>query len=484
MATYGGSNDENTFDSVGGKKVYSVVDANTGVTTFYERKGGNALQRAFTEDIKLGTMEPGGEFVPQEKTSTQPGFESVYSGSEAKEFLGDENKKILDQQAKETAIRAQKKLGVDEATARLRTEQLMDPNRTTALTDPNQSGDASIAQSAQENLADINDQNQALRDSVSARANTRSGPGSFGDYSYPIDRQALAQQDFMKFTLLEYKPKGQNTNTQFGFGDRDRVGPGGEPKDRVILGSCSLPIPGGIKDENGADWAGDSMNEIQIQAAGLARDLTGASGQDPTQGAKAIADRVGSNNPVVKRAIQETFAGKAVGVQRLMTRATGMIFNPNLELLFDKPVLRGFQFSFDLVPRSKKEALEVVRIIRFFKQGMAPIRSQSNLFLLSPNVFQIHYIKGDDNNRDHPYIGKMKECAMTNFGVDYTPQQNYSTLKDGFMTAYRITMQLKELEPVFNDDYRNDEDSGFASFREDPAEQAALNNTLPAQIGF
>ena len=340
------------------------------------------------------------------------------------------------------------------------------------------------AENLEENLQELNEQNQALRDSVSARANTRSGPGSFGDYSYPIDRQALAQQDFMKFTLLEYKPKGQNTNTQFGFGDRDRVGPNGESSDRVILGSCSLPIPGGIKDENGADWAADSMNEIQIQAAGLARDLTGASGQDPTQGGKAIADRVASNNPVVKRAIQETFAGKAVGVQRLMTRATGMIFNPNLELLFDKPVLRGFQFSFDLVPRSKKEALEVVRIIRFFKQGMAPIRSQSNLFLLSPNVFQIHYIKGDDNNRDHPYIGKMKECAMTNFGVDYTPQQNYSTLKDGFMTAYRITMQLKELEPVFNDDYRNDEDSGFASFREDPAEQAALNNTLPAQIGF
>ena len=73
---------------------------------------------------------------------------------------------------------------------------------------------------------------------------------------------------------------------------------------------------------------------------------------------------------------------------------------------------------------------------------------------------------------------------MTNFRVDYTPQQNYSTLADGFMTAYKISMDLKELEPVFNDDYRNDEDSGFASFREDPAEQAALNNTLPAQIGF
>ena len=42
---------------------------------------------------------------------------------------------------------------------------------------------------------------------------------------------------------------------------------------------------------------------------------------------------------------------------------------------------------------------------------------------------------------------------MTNFRVDYTPQQNYSTLADGFMTAYKISMDLKELEPVFNDDY-------------------------------
>ena len=42
---------------------------------------------------------------------------------------------------------------------------------------------------------------------------------------------------------------------------------------------------------------------------------------------------------------------------------------------------------------------------------------------------------------------------MTNFNVDYTPQANYSTLKDGFMTAYKISMQMKELEPVFNDEY-------------------------------
>ena len=307
------------------------------------------------------------------------------------------------------------------------------------------------AAAASQVLSKLNDEAQSIIDSVSKRKGTKQGAGSFGDLSYPKDRSTI--QDFMKFTLLEYKPKKLNSGQEFGFGDRDRFGPNDQKSDRVRLGSVSLPIPGGIRDQNGADWAADSMNETQIQLAGLARAALGQSGESTGEAATNIVKRLKGNSDDVKRAIGETFAGKAVGVQRLMTRATGMTFNPNLELLFDKPVLRGFQFSFDLVPRSKLEAEEVVKIIKFFKQGMSPIRSEANLFLLSPNVFQVQYVLGGDGSNDHPFIGKMKECAMTNFEVDYTPQQNYSTLTDGFMTAYKISMQLKELEPVFNDDY-------------------------------
>jgi hypothetical protein len=51
----------------------------------------------------------------------------------------------------------------------------------------------------------------------------------------------------------------------------------------------------------------------------------------------------------------------------------------------------------------------------------------------------------------------MKECALTSLTTDYTPENNYSTTRDGFMTSYRISMEFKELEPVFNDDYESDE---------------------------
>ena len=42
---------------------------------------------------------------------------------------------------------------------------------------------------------------------------------------------------------------------------------------------------------------------------------------------------------------------------------------------------------------------------------------------------------------------------MTSFEVEYTPDGNYSTLKDGLMTSYTISMSFKELEPVFYEDY-------------------------------
>jgi hypothetical protein len=55
-----------------------------------------------------------------------------------------------------------------------------------------------------------------------------------------------------------------------------------------------------------------------------------------------------------------------------LSRATGAVFNSNTELLFSGVSLRsGFSFSFDLVPRSKKESDEIKDIIRFFKSESA-----------------------------------------------------------------------------------------------------------------
>ena len=440
MATYGGENKRFPSNIDPGKKFYVVVDANTGEATYYEDKG-------ILPSVKLGTKKPGEDFQPTAQLN------AVFSPDQRKQFLSDENQKKLDQEAEKAVVDGNIDAGVDPTTAQLRAKQLLDPNFNGNLADPNQSADDSAAQASQQGLDDLTKTFNTVANSglAQARAKTKKGPGSFGDFSYPVDRNQ--SQDFMKFTLLEYKPKkiSSNSGSGFGFGDRLRVGPNGTPADRTILGSVSLPIPGGIKDENGAEWAPQTMNALEAAGLGLA---TGALEGQAGEAAQGVVGSVGGNSDDVNKAIKGIFSGAATGVgKQALTRTTGMVFNPNLELLFDKPTLRGFTLAFDLVPRSKKEAEECVKIIRFFKQGMSPIRAASNLFLLSPNVFQVHYVLDGDGSKDHPYIGMMKECAMTNFRVDYTPQQNYSTLADGFMTAYKISMDLKELEPVFNDDY-------------------------------
>ena len=157
-------------------------------------------------------------------------------------------------------------------------------------------------------------------------------------------------------------------------------------------------------------------------------------------------------------AVATKIAGMAAGAGNLMTRTTGAVMNPNMELLFSGPNLRTFSFNFQLAPRDKKEAETVVKIIRFFKQGMSPIRSKSRLFLRSPHTFRLAYKHkssrpdGETNNSatDHPFLNKFKECALNSFGVNYTPQGQYSTYEDGVMTSYQMSMGFQELTPVYN----------------------------------
>ena len=85
-------------------------------------------------------------------------------------------------------------------------------------------------------------------------------------------------------------------------------------------------------------------------------------------------------------------------VKSLFTRTTGAIVNPNLELLFNGPQLRTFSFNFVMSARENREAQQIRKIIRFFKQGMTVKRAKSSLYLKSPNTFAISYIYARTEN--------------------------------------------------------------------------------------
>ena len=86
--------------------------------------------------------------------------------------------------------------------------------------------------------------------------------------------------------------------------------------------------------------------------------------------------------------------GRAIGgnvsVNQAISRATGQVLNPNLELLFNGVNLRNFSFAFEFFPRNIKEAEEVKQIIRCLKYAMVPDKDENGLFIKAPYVFQLN----------------------------------------------------------------------------------------------
>jgi len=277
---------------------------------------------------------------------------------------------------------------------------------------------------------------------------------------YPFDLRT-SKQDRIKFTVFEYtgadiKGKAEDIFSPTGAGKII----GTRLKD--IKGSVTLPIQPSITDSNTVDWSGATLNGFQAAAFGKSLQLMESKDivsfvsnlmSSVEKSAKGISAG-GGNNPVAE-ALKVFLAQEAVGIQGgLLSRASGAVLNPNLELLFSGPQLRPFNFTFRLSPRDAPEATEVRKIIRFFKQNMAVRTAKNNLFLKAPHVFGIQY-QVSDTGADHKSLNRIKNCALLSCDVDYTPDSTYMTFNDPArtLTSYQLSLRFSELEPVLDENY-------------------------------
>ena len=270
----------------------------------------------------------------------------------------------------------------------------------------------------------------------------------YGDYSYP--KPFPKEQDRIKFSMFRYSPKSLDTaNFAKGstFGSRQPKNP---------MGSVTLPIQPQISDTSSVDWGNDDMNALSALAAMSSYNSITKGGEGVIQSIDDIVKGLKGTTGSLATAAAASLAGAAAGGNKnFLSRATGAVLNPNLELLFNGPQIRTFSFNFTLSAREDSEAKEIKKIIRFFKQGMSVKRADTGLFLKAPNIFDVRYILGS-SDKDHPWINQIKTCALVNFSVDYTPAGNYATFYDGAMTQYNLTMSFSELDPIFDDDFAND----------------------------
>lgn len=322
--------------------------------------------------------------------------------------------------------------------------------------DPTTGTGASPQQDPTKNKFDLfDDGNRASVPDAEGQRNNYNNPKG-GAWIYPTALRTNGQ-DYIKFEIIKYEPRQFKLNAKTGA-ILDKRSPQKTP-----MGTICLPIQPSVTDNNTVDWNGIGVNPLELGVADFSMSImNGNGGQQFDNIMEYLSGQI--NDSGVQSAIKLALAQRAASTSGLLSRVTGAVVNPNLELLFQGPQLRPFNFSFRLSPRNTDEARIVKGIIRAFKEAMAVKVASSELFLKAPNVFNIKYIRGRSTDRNgrvideidpHPSINKIKTCALQACNVDYTPDGTYMTFADSSatMTSYNISLQFQELEPVTSKDY-------------------------------
>ena len=303
--------------------------------------------------------------------------------------------------------------------------------------------------------------NQRLRTLADeAKDRPREKYGSRYTYYYPVALKTNIDQDKLQISVLEYKPRplpSKQSKPSLGIGEREGY------RSRV-LGSVFLPVPGNVVDSNNVSWDQDTLDPAKLALSDAFFDNVGSGGVEGLiDSLGKTAQAIGVNKGDTKEAVAGALAKAATGGS-ILTRSTGKIINPNMELLFKGPSMRTFQLSWKMSPRDYEESEMIKKIIRMFKQSMAVKRSESQIFLKSPNTYKLRYLTAQ--KQEHSFLPKIKECALVGCSINYTPDGNYQVYENSSMVAYQMTLSFNELEPIYHDDYTKldqdrDESIGF-----------------------
>ena len=150
--------------------------------------------------------------------------------------------------------------------------------------------------------------------------------------------------------------------------------------------------------------------------------------------------------------------------------ATGKVINPQIEVLYQSPSLRNFQFTFEMYPRSAKEAYEIQKIIAALMFHQAPEIVGANagggeggFFMTPPSEFDISFYYNGQENKNIP---QMTTSVLTGINVDYAPDGHWHAYElendlspliggSGMPVGIRMTLSFMETEMMTKTHYRD-----------------------------
>lgn len=224
--------------------------------------------------------------------------------------------------------------------------------------------------------------------------------------------------------------------------------------------SIYLYLPPKLEYQYSANW-----QKVQLGALGGGDSLGGAFGAAAATGANSIFNALSgalTNVPKVENLSLDSLLGATLGIT----------FNDNTVQSFDKMNPRTFGFEYIMVARNYGEQKEIENIIKTFKLAMHPGFTNNgnarSLFLGYPLVWTIKPANSNsrclvrtstgtiekryDGEELLKFLPSTDYCALTDMKVDYTPENNITMLKNGFVQAVRISLSFTELITLTRED--------------------------------
>lgn len=222
--------------------------------------------------------------------------------------------------------------------------------------------------------------------------------------------------------------------------------------------SILLFMPEDVQAQYGANWGGQG---IGVGQAGVAQmigtktklrdigDMWGGTWETTKGGLK-----IGGYE--IAKGLMNASMGGQMTTDQLMGGVSGQIINPNVELMYAAPELRGMSMNFKMMARSPQEGRDIFTICQTLKKAMLPSwggdvkgMGRTGALLTIPKIVSVKFMTG---NKLNPYVTQYKPCAITNVNINYTPDGSYATYEDGSPVATMLQVQFKELKLVFEDE--------------------------------
>jgi hypothetical protein len=342
---------------------------------------------------------------------------------------------------------------------------------------------------AGQKLLEAEAQRQAAQGNVSTVGPGTAGPSittsSPNILQYPSYSPMTADTDYVSFSFFEYTPafKGVSKNSAgtttaaASLGARYKQYSGSITDMTKAKGYSPIVMymPQDIQGQYGANWGGAGFGAffttIASAMAGLkdAKSL-GDSFNTAMEDFKGFSKIAGYKTAV---AAMNKGLGTNVSISQLMQGVSGTIINPNIELMYEAPEMRGFQLRFKMMARSVEEGNTIRSIYNTFKRAMLPSfggsvgkssdgkstglvgdLGKAGSLMTVPKIVQVQFMTGANMNA---YVPQYKPCAITQVDLTHTADGSWAAYEGGMPVAVEMAVTFKETKLIFADEIKDGE---------------------------